>query len=111
MGTHIGSEIERRLIEMGMTKAEFGRRIITSRQNVSLILQKESMDTAALHKICRVLDHNFFQYISYTPKCGNGADLPPPPKVRLTLELSAAHQEKVLEMVFGKNKLDFLEQF
>lgn len=108
MGTHIGSEIARRLVELGMTKAEFGRRIDTSRQNVTLILRKESLDTSVLHKICKVLDHNFFQYVAYTPKRGEYVE-PPPPKVRLTIELSEEHQAKVLEMVLGKQQLGFLE--
>lgn len=47
-----------------MSKAEFGRRICTSRQNVSLILRKQSISTIQLMQISRVLDCNFFDYLS-----------------------------------------------
>lgn len=59
-GIHIGQLIERVLDERGMTKAEFGRRIQTSRQNVNSLLRKSSMDTAYLMRVCQVLNHDFF---------------------------------------------------
>lgn len=62
----LGQMIAARLKAIGMTKAEFGRRISTSRQNVSLILKKESMDTKLLRKISEVLDHDFFSDLSTT---------------------------------------------
>lgn len=60
----LGQMIAERLKAIGMSKAEFGRRINTSRQNVSLILRKESMDTKLLQKISEVLDHDFFGDLS-----------------------------------------------
>lgn len=62
MSVHIGKRIEARLIELGMTKAEFGRRILTSRQNVSLILQRSSIQVDLLERVCEVLDFDFFQH-------------------------------------------------
>ena len=62
MSVHIGNRIEKRVKELGMSKAEFGRRIQTSRQNVSLILQKSSINTDLLDKISGVLDFDFFQF-------------------------------------------------
>jgi transcriptional regulator with XRE-family HTH domain len=62
----LGQMIDDRLKAIGMTKAEFGRRISTSRQNVSLILRKESMDTKLLQKISVVLDHDFFSDLGTT---------------------------------------------
>jgi DNA-binding Xre family transcriptional regulator len=50
--------------ERGMTKADFGRRIDTSRQNVSLILKKEHLDTQLLWRICDVLDTDLFDLMS-----------------------------------------------
>jgi transcriptional regulator with XRE-family HTH domain len=66
----LGQMIADRLKAIGMNKAEFGRRISTSRQNVSLILRKESMDTKLLQKISEVLDHDFFSALS--TKTGGG---------------------------------------
>ena len=59
----LGKIIERRIKEIGITKAEFARRIDTTRQNVNGIIRKESMDTSLLAKIGKVLKHDFFQYI------------------------------------------------
>ena len=56
----IGRRIEQRLSERGMTKAEFARRIGTSRQNVDNILNQESLHTDMLLRICQTLDYNFF---------------------------------------------------
>jgi transcriptional regulator with XRE-family HTH domain len=67
----LGQMIDDRLKVIGMTKAEFGRRINTSRQNVSLILRKESMDTKLLQKISVVLDHDFFSDLSRTSGAGS----------------------------------------
>lgn len=60
----LGPIIEKVLAEHGMSKADFGRRIDTSRQNVSLILKKSHFDTQLLWKICDVLDTDLFGLIS-----------------------------------------------
>lgn len=57
---HIGRIIEARINELRISKAEFARRIGTSKQNVNRILEKESMDTAVLTKYSEVLNYNFF---------------------------------------------------
>ncbi|MEM0996209.1 MAG: helix-turn-helix transcriptional regulator [Bacteroidota bacterium] len=62
MSVHIGKRIEARLIELGMSKAEFGRRINTSRQNVSIILKRTSINTDLLEKVCQVLDYDFYEH-------------------------------------------------
>lgn len=60
MHTHIGKLIRARLEAVGMTKAEFARRIHTSRQNVNLILSRASVHTDLLYRISEVLDYDFF---------------------------------------------------
>jgi DNA-binding Xre family transcriptional regulator len=62
----LGPLIEKILAERGMTKADFGRRINCSRQNVSLILKKEHLDTQLLWKICDVIDTDLFGLMSQT---------------------------------------------
>lgn len=64
---HIGQLVEERIKEMGITKAEFGRRISTSRQNVNTILKKKSLDSEMLGNISEVLNFDFFTY--YGPDC------------------------------------------
>lgn len=61
MKTHIGEQIAKRLKEIGMTQAEFSRRIHTSRQNVSLIVKRPAINTDMLERICEVLQCNFFE--------------------------------------------------
>lgn len=63
---HLGELITAKLEEKGMSKAEFGRRINTSRQNVSLILQKHDIDTGMLRRICQALQHDFFGELAET---------------------------------------------
>ncbi len=59
---HIGELIEQRIAEIGITKAEFGRRISTSRQNVNTILKKKSLDSDVLRRVSKVLKCDFFKY-------------------------------------------------
>jgi transcriptional regulator with XRE-family HTH domain len=61
---HLGKLIAHRLEEIGMTKAEFARRISCSRQNVSILLGKESFDTKQLMRMGEVLGTDFFQALS-----------------------------------------------
>ena len=69
---HIGELIEKRRKEVGMTKAELGRRINTSRQNINSILKKEHISTDLLVQISRELDHNFFEDYAFQESLENG---------------------------------------
>ena len=64
MELHIGEIIKKRVDELGITKAEFARRINTTSQNIYGIFKRESIDTALLIKISQTLDNNFFQYFT-----------------------------------------------
>lgn len=64
---HVGKLIEMRMDELGMTKAEFARRIGTTRQNVNSLLNKPSMDTAYLHRIGKALNYDFFRELAKIP--------------------------------------------
>jgi transcriptional regulator with XRE-family HTH domain len=63
----IGKKIEAKLREKGITISEFARRISTNRNNVYDIFQRESIDTSLLKKISKVLDYDFFSYLSQSP--------------------------------------------
>ena len=58
---HLGQIIDGEIRRIGMTKAEFARRINTSRQNVNTLLKKEDLSTDLLKSICSVLDRNLFK--------------------------------------------------
>ena len=57
---HIGRAIDKRREELSMSKSEFGRLIKVPQQHVNRIFERETIETAKLVKICRVLDFNFF---------------------------------------------------
>ncbi len=61
---HVGQAIDKRRIELGLSKSEFGRKIGVPQQHVNRILERETMETVRLVKVCEVLDFNFFALFS-----------------------------------------------
>ena len=57
---HIGQAIDKRRLELGLSKSEFGRKIGVPQQHVNRILERETMETTKLIKVCQALDFNFF---------------------------------------------------
>lgn len=57
---HIGQAIKKRLEELKMTKADFAKAIGTPQQHINRILERDTMETKKLIKICQVLNFNFF---------------------------------------------------
>ena len=87
--------IEKKLEELGMTKAEFGRRINYSRQNINSLLRKPSIDTAFLFRIGRALNHDFFRDLAGSNvKEGKGIS----PKSNEVLLASAEVQASVAKL-------------
>lgn len=64
---HIGHEIAKRLEELKMNKSEFGRQIGVPQQHINRILERETMETKKLVKVCNVLDVNFFAMFCHFP--------------------------------------------
>ena len=59
---HIGTLIENRRKELGVSKVEVAKRMKTSRQNIALIVQRSSIQCNQLQRFCVAMDHDFFQY-------------------------------------------------
>lgn len=57
---HIGQEIAKRIKFLKISKSEFGRRIDVPQQHVNRLLERETMETSRLVKVCAALDFNFF---------------------------------------------------
>lgn len=57
---HIGRAIKQRLEELKMSKSEFGRLIGVPQQHINKLLEKETIDTGRLVKVCMALQFNFF---------------------------------------------------
>lgn len=101
MDIHIGRLIEERINEVGMSKAEFGRRINTSRQNVNTLLRKSSLDTVMLSNISKVLNYDFFKYyINLGKDARKDGEDGKGPSVKLVIELPKDLQKALLNVVF-----------
>lgn len=68
---HVGQEIAKRLDELNMTKTEFGKLIGVQQQHVNRILERDTMETKKLYKVCQVLDMNFFALFCKFPTSVN----------------------------------------
>ena len=65
---HVGAEIEKRRVELGLSKSELGRRIGVPQQHVNRILERETMETSRLVKVSEALDCNFFSFFCSIPQ-------------------------------------------
>ena len=65
---HVGAEIEKRRVELGISKSELGRRIGVTQQHVNRILDRETMETSRLVKVSEALDYNFFLLFCPVPQ-------------------------------------------
>lgn len=85
---HLGERIAQVLQNRGMSKAEFARRIYTSRQNVNALLRREDISVWQLVHIGKVLDFNFF-----TELIGKQSDSNPLPSHHSQANLPDASSE------------------
>lgn len=65
---HIGSIIEDRIEKLGISKAEFSRKLQMPQSNASRFLKKKSINTTKLQAISMKLNYNFFEEfeVAYT---------------------------------------------
>jgi hypothetical protein len=68
MEIHIGNQIKTRLLETGMSKSEFARRINKTSQNVYDIFERKTIDTGLLTVISKTLEFNFFLFYAQEMK-------------------------------------------
>ena len=94
LGEIIAAEIRRK----GMTKAEFGRRVGTSRQNVNTLLKRDSFDSDFLVRVSKLLEHDFFQYLDrpHAPKPNRGKETP---TMFLLVEIPPDYFDKVKPLI------------
>ena len=65
---HVGAEIEKRRVELGLSKSELGRRIGVPQLHVNRILERETLETSRLVKVSEALDYNFFSLFCSVPQ-------------------------------------------
>lgn len=64
MSVHIGEKIKQRAKQLRIGPTELGKLINTSKQNITGIYKRKSIDTTLLRELSKALDFNFFQYYS-----------------------------------------------
>ena len=64
---HIGKAIDEQREKLKLSKSEFGRRIGVPQQHVNRILERDTMETKRLVKVCQELDFNFFSLFCPLP--------------------------------------------
>lgn len=57
---HVGKAIEERRQKLNISKSELARRIGIPQQHINRMLERDTMETKRLVKICEALDYNFF---------------------------------------------------
>ena len=62
MGVHIGEKIKQRAKQLRVGPTELGKLINTSKQNVTGIYKRKSIDSVLLRSISKALNFDFFQY-------------------------------------------------
>lgn len=60
----MGEMVLEKINEIGMSKAEFGRRIHTSRQNINTLLNKADWSVVQLAYASKALSTNFFEVVA-----------------------------------------------
>jgi len=58
---NIGQEIEKIVKERGYSKAEYARKLGIKPQSVAYQFERVTIETDMLLKVCRVLEHDFFE--------------------------------------------------
>lgn len=109
---HIGEIIREKVEQIGMSKAEFARKIGLLRQNIEkTVFMKNSLDTDLLCRISEVVNYNFFELYK-NMECRNITDYNAPIelKAKITIEMGAEKQEKTYHFEFGKNNIEIKDK-
>ena len=91
--------IAERLEEIGMSKAEFGRRIDTSRQNVNTLLRKQDMSVEQLLRISVVLDKDFMAELGDEKDRRVLKKSPPGPMPFMTISIVLWSEEEAMSFL------------
>lgn len=104
---HIGEEIRKKVQDIGLSDAEFGRRINTSRQNAQSIYERKSVDILLLSKICKALDFDFLSFYK-DDKEQKSIDNLPKKKAKVVIELEL-NDDDILKLGLKDKVLQILK--
>ena len=85
----VGEIIMQRREEVGMTKAQFARRLGCSHQNIDSLERRKSIDFELAEKICLILEFDLFENFRTFGKSGSKVES------RLKTELDATNRKYI----------------
>lgn len=91
---HIGQLIENVFNEKKITKAEFARRIYTSRQNITTLFNRADIDVKQLLTIGKALDYDFFQHFTLKDR-----SIIPETDVSIQLKVKSENLEELFKWI------------
>ena len=98
---NLGELIREKVIEKGLSQAEFARSIGMQRQNVvKLVFEKSSLDTNLVCVISEALNCTLFDYFK-----SNGTDDKTELKATITIEMGKEKKDRTVRFVFGENDI------
>lgn len=104
---HIGQLIEKVFNERKISKAELGRRINTSRQNVSALFNRADMDVKQLFTISKALDYDFFKHFRINEQT---EDVTGETEVSIKFRVKADNLDDLLEWVSSNGTIDMTKK-
>lgn len=109
---NIGLEVKKVLTEKNMSVTDLAKKIKTSKQNLTSILNKPDMKASMLEKICEALDLSFDYFTDRSIKIVLPQNITKEkkPQVVVQIQLDEDQESKVLKMVFGKELINFLNK-
>lgn len=114
---HVGKAIKEEMDKQKMTKSEFGRLVGIPQQHVNRVLERPTMETAKLCKVCLALDFNFFSlfcdappqvinaYLAAVAMKGDAHNIIGSEVLQAQLELERAERAKVESELESKKEL------
>ncbi len=109
---HIGNEIKKVVKEKKLRNIDLAKKWDKSRQSVSDLFKRETIDVNTLLTISQILSYNFFElYTEQLPFYKRMENLKNEPiEATLQIKLRKDKKDQVLKLVFGENNLEILNK-
>ena len=96
LDVHLGTAMENRIRQLGMSKAEFARRMHVERQTVNAWWSKDSFDVKLLLRAGEVLEFNFVDLLIEHPA---DQTVPPAERFLLLVEVDRSRRDTLLKQI------------
>lgn len=98
---HIGSIIQEKLKEKGMTLAEFARRLSKTPGGVRYIFDNKGINTDLLIEVGQILEYDFFQHFTSLRNPGTSGQTKAKKKVSVLIEVDEEDKQDKLLKILG----------